>query len=320
VLWSDIPASWLVGLAVALGLLFGSFLNVVIYRVPRGQSVAFPPSTCPGCGARIRPFDNVPVLSWLWLRGRARCCGVRISARYPSVELLGGLIALALMNKQLAETSADTPFGIGFLLFAVYLAMCLGLLAALFIDLEFMILPDSITLGGTVVALASVPVRGGDWQAAVVGGAVGFLMAWLPFDRLYRLVRGQPGMGLGDAKLLMLAGAWLGWEGAVFALLAGAVQGTLVAIAVFVAQGKIEEPKAIQEERASLKRELAELGEAEREALQAELAGDILASEPEQSFGKARLAFGPFLILAMLEFFFFGDHIRSQVLEFMWQA
>jgi leader peptidase (prepilin peptidase)/N-methyltransferase len=118
----------------------------------------------------------------------------------------------------------------------------------------------------------------------------------------------------------MLAGVWLGWEGALFALLAGAIQGTLVALAVFIAQGKIEEPKAVQEERAQLKRELEELDEAGRIALQSEIAGDILAHEPDESFGKARLAFGPFLILAMLEFFFFEDSIRTHILELVWQT
>src|SRR5688572_23068923 len=93
----DLPVPFLTVVAISLGLLFGSFLNVVIHRVPRGQSVAFPPSTCPGCGKRIAPYDNLPVLSWLILRGKARCCGIPISARYPAVELIGGLLAWAVL-------------------------------------------------------------------------------------------------------------------------------------------------------------------------------------------------------------------------------
>jgi leader peptidase (prepilin peptidase) / N-methyltransferase len=318
--WSDIPGSWLLALGTALGLLFGSFLNVVIYRVPRGQNIAFPPSTCPACGARIRAYDNVPVLSWLLLRGKARCCGAHISPRYPLVELLGGLMALLLMSHLVQALPEDTSAGTGLLIFAIYLAFCLGLLAALFIDLEFMILPDSITLGGTALGLLTVPLRDLDWSAALIGGAFGFLIVYLPFDRLYRLLRGQPGMGLGDAKLLLLAGVWLGWEGALFALLAGAVQGTIAAIALYFAQGKIAEPEAITAERAELKRELASMSEEERRAVEAELEGDILASEPDESFGKSRLAFGPFLILAIFEWFFFSDVILRQFFEVIWQA
>src|SRR3954454_5339168 len=95
---AEVPASLLRVYAVLLGLLWGSFLNVVIYRVPRGMSVVRPASHCPGCGAAIRAYDNVPVLSYLWLRGRARCCGARFSPRYPLVELIGGVIAWAIFE------------------------------------------------------------------------------------------------------------------------------------------------------------------------------------------------------------------------------
>ncbi|MET0795645.1 MAG: prepilin peptidase, partial [Polyangiaceae bacterium] len=238
---ADLPGPFVTAVAVALGLVFGSFLNVVIYRLPRGESLSHPPSRCPGCGKPIRIYDNVPVLGWLLLRGRARCCKTAISARYPLIEALGGLIAWTIVRVILFELPEETTWWRLVLLFAVYLALSLGLLAASVIDLEHMYLPDSITLGGAVLGLASVTLRGGTFTDSLLGAALGFLLVWLPFDFLYGKLRGMPGMGLGDAKLVMLAGAWFGWQGALFALLGGAVQATVVALAVYLARGRIDE-------------------------------------------------------------------------------
>jgi leader peptidase (prepilin peptidase)/N-methyltransferase len=306
---ADLPGPFVTAVAVALGLALGSFLNVVIYRLPRGESLSHPPSRCPGCGKPIRAFDNIPVLGWLLLGGRARCCKVRISARYPLVEALGGLMAWAIVRVILFELPDETVWWRVVLAFAVYLALALGLLALAFIDLDHMYLPDPLTLGGTVLGLASVPLRGGTFQGALFGATLGFVLVWLPFDFLYSKLRGLPGMGLGDAKLVMLAGAWFGWQGAVFALLGGAVQATLVALAVFLAHGRIDEPEAVVQERKEL-RELLESSEGNARAeLEREIARDPLAFEPEAGLGKARLAFGPFLALATLEYMLFGDVI-----------
>jgi len=315
---ADLPPALLLGFAVAFGLLFGSFLNVVIYRLPRDESVVSPGSRCPACGTPIRAYDNVPVLSWLLLRGRSRCCKARISPRYPLVELLGGLFAWALVETVIADLSPDTPWWRVVLIFAVHLALGLGLIAAAFIDLEHMYLPDEITLGGTVLGLVTVPLReGATWLGALGGAAFGFVLIWLPFDFLYRNLRGHPGMGLGDAKLVMLAGAWFGWPGALFALLAGAVQGTVAALVLFLTQGRIEEPEAVKRERAELMRELEQLeGDARRE-LEAELAKDPIAGEPEPGLAKARLAFGPFLALSTLEFLLFGRVLMRDYLQFI---
>jgi leader peptidase (prepilin peptidase)/N-methyltransferase len=310
----ELPAWFWMGVGVSLGLVFGSFLNVVIYRLPRGENVAFPASHCTSCGAPIRAFDNLPVLGWLLLRGKARCCKAPISARYPLVELLGALLGGTLIQVAVLTLPLDTPLWQGLLLFAVELALGLGLIAAAFIDLSHMYLPDSITLGGAALGLLSVPLRpGASWQESLIGALVGFLVVWLPFDLLHRLLRGQPGMGLGDAKLVMLAGAWFGWPGALFTLLGGAIQATLTVILLHLAGAKLEEPEAVKQERAELEAELARATPEERTAIEAELALDPLASEPEAGFGKARIAFGPFLVLATLELLVFGGWIREEL-------
>lgn len=302
------------GVGVSLGLVFGSFLNVVIYRLPRGENLAFPASHCTTCGTPIRVIDNLPVLGWLMLRGRARCCKSPISPRYPLVELLGGLLGGSLVQVALLTLPLDTPLWQGLLLFAAYLALGLGLIAAAFIDLSHMYLPDSITLGGTALALLTVPIRpDASFPGSLLGAAVGFLVVWLPFDLLHRLLRGKTGMGLGDAKLVMLAGAWFGWPGALFTLLFGAVQATVVIISVYLVRGRIDEPEAVKQERAEIERALAEASPEERAEIEKELEGDPLADEPEEGFGKARIAFGPFLILAALELLVFGGFIREEI-------
>lgn len=315
---AELPPEFLLTLAVLLGLLFGSFLNVVIHRLPREQNLAFPPSTCPACGARIKPYDNIPLISWLVLRGKARCCGAQIAARYPLVELLGGMTGWAVMNQLVLPLPESTAWHIGALTFLSYFALCLGLIALLFIDLEHMLLPDALTLGGAGLGLLSFSLRPLELTQVLIGGAVGFLIVWLPFDRGYRLLRGHPGMGLGDAKLLLLAGIWFGWQGALFALMAGAIQGTVAALLVFAVAGKIQEPEAVRLDREALKQELAQVSAEERAALQAELDGDLLALEPTPGLAGARLPFGPFLVLAILEFLFLQEWLTQLFFEYFW--
>lgn len=308
-LW-DFPRWFSIGLAVVFGLLFGSFLNVVIYRLPRGESLSRPGSHCPHCGAAIPPWNNLPLLSWLLLRGRSSCCHERISARYPTVELLGGLLAWAVFELVVLALPAGTPWWQGVLVFFAHLALALGLLAAAWIDLDYMYLPDAITLGGAVLGLATVPWRMQvDWTGSLLGAAIGFGIVWLPFILLYGWLRGGAGMGLGDAKLTLLAGVWFGWPGAVFALLAGACQGTIAALVIFAVRGRLDEPPAVQAERAALRERIAAAEGEERARLEAEMARDPIGGEPEAGLGRARMAFGPFLILATLEFMLFGEVI-----------
>jgi leader peptidase (prepilin peptidase)/N-methyltransferase len=191
----------------------------------------------------------------------------------------------------------------------------LALVGVAFIDLEHMYVPDAISIGGTVVGIATFSLRPDlDVVAALVGAAVGFAVVWLPFGVLYRWIRGRTGMGLGDAKLVMMAGAWFGWSGAIFALLAGAVQGTVAALVVLLLHGRIDEPAAVQKEREETERALAELAPEERAAAEAELARDPLyEAVPRGNVGLARIAFGPFLALAMLEYLFLGPSVAEYV-------
>ena len=319
-LLDDFPPIFLRVFALCFGLIWGSFLNVVIYRVPRGLSVVHPPSHCPACGKPIRPWDNIPVLGWLLLRGKARCCGVPVSPRYPLVEAIGGLISLAILEVVIFRLDPTTAAPRALAIYVADLALALGLVAGTFIDLEHMILPDSITLGGTALGLATASLRSLSFVDSLLGAAIGFVIVWLPFVFLYKRVRGRAGMGLGDAKLLMLAGAWFGWPGALFVLGGGAVQGTLVAIPLLVFKGKIEEPEAVQREREEIQKELEAMTPEDRAEAEKELADDPLAEPAGEGFGQLRMAFGPFLALATLEYLLVGRDLMGAYLAWIGPA
>ena len=300
--------------AVMLGLIWGSFLNVVIHRLPRGESVVRPASHCPGCGKPIAARHNIPVLSWVWLRGRAACCGTKISARYPLIEAIGGVLSLGVLEIIVLQLPATTPALHALAVYLADFALALGLVAAAFIDLEHMIVPDSISLGGTVLGIATFSLREMNLTDALLGAAVGFAIVWLPFDVLYSRLRGQVGMGLGDAKLVMLAGAWFGWFGALFVLAAGAMQGSLAAVVMMVAGRKLEEPEAVKQQRDEMRAEIEAAPPEQRDRLEEELRKDPLADEPAEGWGRARIAFGPFLILGTLECLLLGPRRIMQYL------
>lgn len=311
----DAVPIWLFYLgATALGLAGGSFLNVVIYRLPRGESLSQPGSHCPHCQAPIAPYDNVPVVAWLWLGGKSRCCKQRISPRYPLVELIGGLLAACIVLTRIEPSHHELYASQAIFLFVVYLTLALGLVAAAAIDWEHMILPDSITWGGTVLGLATAPWRPDiDWAWALLGASGGFVGIWFPFIWLHEKLRGFAGMGLGDAKLMALAGAWFGPWGALLTLFAAAVQGTLFTLFVYLTVGKLEEPEAVTRQREELLAaiELA-VGE-EKEALEKELRDDPLGLPPDQARGGPRVAFGPFLAVSVIELLLFQQPLMTLV-------
>ena len=300
-------------IAFVWGTLWGSFLNVVIYRVPREMSVVHPGSHCPGCSAPVKAVDNVPILSWVLLRGRARCCGARISPRYVVIEALGGFVALAVFEAVVRPLPGDASLVHAASIFLSDFALAMALVAAAFIDAEHMYLPDPITLGGTVFGLLTPSLRGLAWTDTFLGAAVGFVGVWLPFVVGYKALRGKAGMGLGDAKLTMLAGAWFGWSGVAFAIFAGALQATLAAVVLLLARGKIEEPESVRKDREELERAAA-AGDVEAKRLIDE---DPLGKPPDEGLMSARMPFGPFLCLAIVEWMLSGGWIADRAWAFM---
>jgi leader peptidase (prepilin peptidase)/N-methyltransferase len=207
-------------LAAPLGLMIGSFLNVVAYRVPRGESLVKPGSHCPTCGDPVRPWDNVPVLSWLALRGRCRGCGERISARYPMIELVTGLLfaAIVVVNGLDADLAYELPFA----------AM---LIAVAGIDLEHRIVPNKILLPMAVFGVgASALVRPDALAELLIAGAGAFT-----FLLVAALIH-PAGMGMGDVKLAGVMGLYLG-VAVVPALLLGFLTGALVGVGILVKHG-----------------------------------------------------------------------------------
>jgi leader peptidase (prepilin peptidase)/N-methyltransferase len=216
------------GIAAAglLGLVVGSFLNVVVHRLPREQSLAFPGSRCPSCGAPIAAYDNVPVLSWILLRGRCRACRAPIGIRYPALELSNGVLWALVFR--FAPSWPDALTGA---------FLCSAGLALLAIDADFQILPDVITLPGIAVGLAlAFGSQRRTPLSALLGAALGagglFLLAFL-----YEKIAGQEGMGLGDVKMLGMIGACLGPAGVLVTVLAASLSGSVVGIALMIARG-----------------------------------------------------------------------------------
>lgn len=256
---SGVGPTALGGVALAVGLLVGSFLNVVIHRLPRGESVVRPRSHCPHCHHAIGALENVPVLSYLALRGRCRGCGHRISLRYPALELVTGLAFLAAALRYGADPET------------VRVAILAALLvAAAAIDVQHQIIPDEISVGGLVAGLVLAPLGawlGGDDAGAALlrsaaGAALGFAMLWSVGFAHARLCAATgrrfahwpgdgedvprpfsldywtwfPGMGFGDVKLMAMIGAFLGPAGAVEAVVAGAAAGLALGLAWMLVQ------------------------------------------------------------------------------------
>ena len=206
-------------LLAAAGLAAGSFLNVCIHRLPRGQSVVWPASACVACGRPLRWYENVPLAAWLALRGRCRTCGARIPAAYLLVEL--ATPALFLLQYGLLGWQP---------LLAVRLLLCAALIVLFVTDLRQRVLPDAITLPGIGVGLAAaaVVVEPAWWEALLGAAAGGGLL--LAVARTYALLRGEEGLGMGDVKMLAMIGAFLGWQLAFVALLLATVAGSAVGI------------------------------------------------------------------------------------------
>ena len=205
-----------------LGLAVGSFLNVCIYRLPRKISIVRPPSHCPACRARVEPWDNVPLLSFIVLRGRCRHCGSPIHWRYPLVEFLGGCLFVACYLK----------FGLSVELFLYYAFSCAMVVVA-FIDFEFQIIPDEINLPFLVLGLACSFFTRLGWVSSVVGVLVGGGSVVL-VALLYLKATNREGMGAGDFKLVAMMGAFLGWKGVLLVIFLASLAGALTGVALML--------------------------------------------------------------------------------------
>ena len=212
-----------VGLMVAAGLAVGSFLNVCIHRLPRGESVVSPPSRCAACGRRLRWFENVPVLSWMALRGRCRTCRSAITPAYPVVEAVTALV-FVLQYGQIGWQP----------LLAVRLAFAASMIVLAAIDLRHRILPNVITLPGVAAGLACSLWWEPGWLSSAAGAAAGWAVLRAVGEAYFRL-RGREGMGMGDVKMLAMIGAFLGWPHMLVTLLIASVSGSLVGGALVLA-------------------------------------------------------------------------------------
>jgi leader peptidase (prepilin peptidase)/N-methyltransferase len=229
------------GIAVALfGLVIGSFLNVVIYRLPRGESLAYPGSHCTRCNQRVKPYDNIPVVSYLVLGGQCRSCKAKISPIYPTVELIVAALYLLLFFKD----------GLTLRLFAdvVFVSLIVPLV---FIDLEHKLLPDKINKPGLLVmtilrVIAPDPwinestrqmfdITSAEWTVTIIGSAIGAAVGggslWLVREAYYRLKKVE-GMGLGDVKMMLMVGAFIGWKLTFLTIFMSSLIGSLVGILI----------------------------------------------------------------------------------------
>jgi leader peptidase (prepilin peptidase)/N-methyltransferase len=237
------------------GLIVGSFLNVCIYRLPRHESVVFPGSHCPSCGKPVRPYDNVPVLSYLWLRGKCRFCRSAISLQYPIVELLAGLAFYACA----AQWGLRAPTFVNSLFLSATLVL-------IFTDYHHQILPNVITLPGIVAGILLSPFQWQDlyrdplsenlasivshshadavfpWVASLLGAVFGYGILLL-VGSLYKLARRRQGLGIGDMKMMAMVGAFLGWRLALLTIFAGSLLGSIVGIVLVIFGGRTLQSK-----------------------------------------------------------------------------
>jgi leader peptidase (prepilin peptidase) / N-methyltransferase len=324
------------GFAFALGAVVGSFLNVVIYRVPAGLSVVTPGSHCPHCHHAIRWYDNVPILAWLiWLRRRCRDCATPIPARYALVEALTGLLSAGVWFKvawpvfsearyldDLVPSAVLLPFGFYFVFVCI-------LVAITFVDLDHYLIPHEFTVPAMVLGVVAAFALNS--EALIPAGAIAHLWPpvtpWMSVIGLlaggavvvalfvvYFAVRGTEGIGGGDVTLMAVMGAWLGWPALIFIFFAASVQGLIAAgLGALFGASFLKHSSEILGEDGTL--EAPEQDEADPEVNDAAVgeAPDAQASsegegeEDETAPGGLAVPFGPFICLAGLEFFFFGD-------------
>jgi leader peptidase (prepilin peptidase)/N-methyltransferase len=233
---------WMV--VLVFGLVVGSFLNVCIVRIPRGRSIATPPSHCPRCHTPIKFYDNIPVISFLLLRGKCRGCGEPISWRYPLVELMNGLFYVWIVSEFGVHGEA-----------LLLMALCSSLIVITFIDFDHQIIPDVISLPGMLIGLALAPFfmtaladplpfhldrllpHTGPYPTALLNSFIGLILGGGPLFAIgwiWEKLRHVEAMGGGDVKLMGMVGSFLGWKGALLTIMLGALTGSVVGVLLIV--------------------------------------------------------------------------------------
>ncbi|HSP81911.1 MAG TPA: prepilin peptidase [Myxococcaceae bacterium] len=287
-----------------MGLLFGSFLNVVIARVPYEQSIVTPRSRCPKCGHQLSWYENIPIFSWLALRGRCRSCGEPISWRYPAVELLTAALFMACLSR----------FGWGPEL-VLGLVLVLLLVPLTFIDLEHWILPFSLTLPGIAAGLAlSVPLGMPRLIDAAMGAAVGFLVFW-GMEWLGEKIFKKEALGGGDKYLLALIGAFLTWKALLGIIFLSSLQGAVVGSLLLLIRGRAgpapaEEPSPEQAPAPVVAQEL----QPPAQELQPP-SGEEEEEEDDWVPGPTNIPYGPWLSAAALEVMLLGPWLAGVLPE-----
>lgn len=332
----DLMPSWLFWTTIVLwGALWGSFLNVVIARVPYGRSVVYPPSACMQCETPIRWYDNLPIVSWLVRRGRCRQCAASVPVRYLLVEVAGvgcSLLAAVLASGGLSLWRLDGVDPLEWLLVWMMLSYLLfGLVALTAIDIEHALLPHAIT--GFLVALAfvyaAIAPTGGDWRGFLPGASVfdallGFSVGYgslFGFALLFKLVTGRDGIGGGDFLLFGALGAWFGWEALPLLMMLAAIQGVIgYSLALLFFPAWIRDASAAgfwDADRASDALTLDADDEAKDARAPDASAADVRTPDAARATGSADdaesaeapqrgIPFGPFLCLAAVEFLLGG--------------
>ena len=323
-MWTPTEIFWICAVfAFAFGAMIGSFLNVVIYRVPAGLSVVTPGSHCPSCDAPVRWFDNIPIVSWFVLGGKCRNCATAFSIRYAVVEALTGLLAVgawwqaARVLLSLSEIPDPDLFPPIIAIFAMRFTFYAILVAVTFIDFDHFIIPHRIALPGIVLGLLSPWVA--QWAlgpelamrylwppvtptTSLIGAIAGFLII-VGLFYAYFAVRGAEGIGGGDATLMALVGAWLGWPALLFVLFAASLQGVVAAgISMLFGGGMVRDAREVFDDEED-PRVPSEPGD--------EPASDDV-EQPDPHEGKLAVPFGPFIALAALEFALFGPYLPNE--------
>ncbi len=283
------------GFAFVLGALFGSFANVCIYRWPpseahpSGRSVVTPASHCPQCKAPVRWYDNIPMLSYVWLRGRCRDCLATFSPRYLLVEAATAMLFAAIYWVTVVEMSiADEPTPTRLLRFCIYAALAFVLVVVTFIDLDHKLILDKITYPAIpLFYLLGLLLPERHWSDGLIGIAVGYGVVRAISDGYYHLT-GREGLGYGDGKLLAIVGALFGWRAVVFALFGGSVLGSIVGVAALL--------------WVRARRRNGVVGGVAREPEQSEVDHQRAEADVEVPLRHVELPFGPFLATAALAY------------------